>query len=136
LGNPFEYNGPTLMTSFVVAPPGSSEDTVLAAYDDVIADLKAKGPSTAELERVQAKMRSDWYAELEEPLSRASTLAHAVLFDGNADEVSAVPDQIASVTADEVRRFAVTYLAASNRTIIWRTPVGPSVTDKARGGRQ
>src|SRR5580698_5646437 len=66
LGNPFEYNGPTLMTSFVVAPPGSSEDTVLAAYDDVIAGLKAKGPSAAELERVQAKMRSDWYAQLEE----------------------------------------------------------------------
>jgi zinc protease len=136
LGNPFEYNGPTLMTSFVVAPPGSIEDTVLAAYDDVIAGLKANGPSAAELERVQAKMRSDWYAQLEEPLSRASTLSHAVLFDGNADEVSAVPDQIASVTAEEVRKFAATYLAASNRTIIWRAPAGPSATDKTKGDRQ
>jgi len=134
LGNPFEFNGPTLMTSFVVAPPGSNEATVLAAYDEVIADLKAKGPSAAELARVQAKMRSDWYAQLEEPLSRASTLSHAVLFDGNADVVSAVPDQIASVTADEVRKFAATYLAASNRTIIWRAPAAS--TDKTKGGRE
>ena len=135
LGNPFEYNGPTLLTSFVVAPPGSKEGTVLAAYDDAIADLKAKAPSAAELERVQAKMRSDWYAQLETPLSRASALSHAVLFDGNADEVSAVPDQIASVTADEVKKFAATYLVASNRTIIWRAPAAPS-TNPAKGGQQ
>ncbi len=129
LGNPFEFNGPTLMTSFVVAPADAKEEAVLGAYDEAIADLKARGPSAAELERIRAKMRSDWYAQLETPMSRASSLSHAVLFDGNADVVSAVPDQIASVTADEVKKFAEQYLVASNRTIIWRVPAA-----KAAGG--
>src|SRR6202451_4117585 len=71
LGNPFEYNGPTLMTSFIVAPSGADESAVIAAYDAAIADLTEHGPSAAELERIRAKMRSDWYGPLEIPISRA-----------------------------------------------------------------
>ena len=52
-------------------------------------------------------------------------LAHAVLFDGNADVVSAVPEQIATVTAEEVKKFAAKYLVKKNRTLIWRVPAGP-----------
>jgi predicted Zn-dependent peptidase len=67
-------------------------------------------------------MRSDWYAQLEEPMARASALSHAVLFDGNADQINAVPDLLASVTADDVRKFAAKYLVKTNRTVIWRFP--------------
>jgi predicted Zn-dependent peptidase len=123
LGNPFEYNGPTLLTSFVVAPPNTQEDALLAAYDEAIADLTRSGPNAAELDRIRSKMRSDWYDGLEIPISRASALSHAVLFDGNADRVSSIPDEIAAVTADDVRKFAAQYLVKSNRTMIWRTPV-------------
>jgi predicted Zn-dependent peptidase len=122
LGNPFEYNGPTLMTSFIVAPPGTQESALLAAYDAAIADLVHNGPSPAELERIRAKMRSDWYGQLEIPISRASVLSHAVLFDGNADSVGTIPDQIGSVTSDDVKRFAAKYLVKTNRTRIWRVP--------------
>lgn len=122
LGNPFEFNGPTLMTSFVVTPAGSDEAAVLAAYDEAIRDLTEKGPNAAELERIRTKMRSDWYSQLEIPITRASALSHAVLFDGNPDVVSSVPDQLASVTAEEVKKFAAKYLVKNNRTIIWRVP--------------
>ena len=125
LGNAFEFNGPTLMTSFVVAPAGSTEESLLTAYDAAVADLTEKGPNAAELERVKTKMRSDWYGQLEIPITRASVLAHAVLFDGNADVVSAVPEQIATVTAEEVKKFAAKYLVKKNRTLIWRVPAGP-----------
>src|SRR5581483_5982725 len=56
LGNPFEFNGPTLLTSFIVTPPTAKEDAVLAAYDAAIADLTTRGPSAAELDRIRAKM--------------------------------------------------------------------------------
>jgi zinc protease len=135
LGNPFEYNGPTLMTSFVVTPPHSSEEAVLGAYDAAIADLAEKGPAQAELDRIRAKMRSDWYGQLEVPISRASALSHAVLFDGNADQVSAVPDEIATVSAEEVRGFAAKYLVKTNRTIIWRVP-SREAAGAATGARQ
>ena len=42
--------------------------------------------------------------------------------DVNADLVGAVPDQIASVTADDVKNFAAKYLVKTNRTMIWRVP--------------
>jgi predicted Zn-dependent peptidase len=122
LGNPFEYNGPTLMTSFIVAPPNVPEAALLSAYDNAIADLAKRGPDAAELARVQAKMRSDLYGELEIPIQRASALSHAVLFDGNADRVRSEPEEIAAVTANEVRAFAAKYLTRTNRTIIYRVP--------------
>ena len=122
LGNPFEYNGPTLMTSFVVAPPNTEEEGLLAAFDETIADLTRRGADPAALDRIRAKMRSDWYSELEIPISRASALAHAVLFDGNPDRVSTIPDEIARVTSDDIRKFSAQYLVKSNRTIIWRVP--------------
>jgi len=122
LGNPFEYNGPTLMTSFIVAPPNAKEEDLVAAYDAVIADLAKRGPDAAELERIRAKMRSDWYGQLEIPISRASVLSHAVLFDGNADRVSTIPDEIGSVSSDDIRAFAAKYLVKGNRTMIYRVP--------------
>ena len=94
------------------------------AYEAAIGELAAKGPNLAELERIRAKMRSDWYEQLEIPISRASVLAHAVLFDGNAGVVGAVPDEIGTVSADEVKSFAARYLVKTNRTIIWRVPEG------------
>ncbi len=122
LGNPFEYNGPTLMTSFIVLPPTTTEAALLGAYDETISGLSSRGPDAAELSRVQAKMRSDLYGQLEIPVERASALSHAVLFDGNADRLRAEPAEIAAVTANEVRAFAEKYLVKSNRTIIYRVP--------------
>jgi len=122
LGNPFEFKGPTLMTSFIVSPPNTSQQNILAAFDGVVADLISKGPDQAQLTRISAKMRSDWYSQLELPISRASALSHAVLFDGNAESVSTLPAEIATVMPADIRSFAAKYLVSSNRTIIYRVP--------------
>jgi predicted Zn-dependent peptidase len=122
LGTPFEYNGPTLMTSFVVYPPNVTEDKVLVAYDAAVRELADKGPTQQDLDRIVAKMQSDLYGNLEIPISRASALSHAVLFDGNFDSVYDVPQQLAKVTPAQVRAFAAKYLVSTNRTIIDRVP--------------
>ncbi len=67
LGTPFEYNGPTLMTSFIVYPPNVSEDKVIAAYDATIEKLAKDGPSQEDIDRISIKMRSDLYGNLEIP---------------------------------------------------------------------
>lgn len=134
LGNPFEYNGPTLMTSFIVYPPNVTEDALLGAYDGVIKELQTNGASRAQLERIQAKMRSDWYDQLEIPIERASVLAHATLFDGNPSRVNQIPEEIAKVTSEEVKAFARTYLVPTDRTIIDRVPIAPA--EKAQGGEK
>ena len=69
-----------------------------------------------------AKMRSDWYDQLEIPINRASALSHAVLIEGNFDSVYDTPDRVAKVTPEQIRDFAAKYLVAKNRTIINRVP--------------
>jgi predicted Zn-dependent peptidase len=126
LGNAFEYEGPTLMTSYIMFPNNVTTAVLVTNYDLVIRDLAAQGPAPAELTRVVTKLRSDWYADLEVPISRASTLAHAVLFDGNTDRVNRVPDELARVTAAEVKAFCAKYLVPANRTILDRVPAAPA----------
>ena len=122
LGNAFEYNGPTLMTSMVVYPANVKESAVVSAYDAVMDSLAERASPTSELERIRAKMRSDWYSELEVPVSRASALAHATLFDGNPLRVNEIPNELTRVTSDDIKSFARKYLVAANRTIINRVP--------------
>jgi zinc protease len=122
LGNAFEYDGPTLMTSLIVYPQNIKESQVLGAYDDVIAELAKDGPADAEMDRIRAKMRSDWYGQLEAPIDRAAAMAHATLFDGDPERVNQIPDELAKVTAVEIREFVRKYLVATNRTMINRVP--------------
>lgn len=134
LGTPFEYNGPALMTSFIVYPPHVNQDQVLAAYDQAVKNLAETGPNQEDIDRITAKMRSDLYGNLEIPIERASALAHAVLFDGNFDSVYQVPETLASVTPAQVRAFAARYLVPGNRTIIERAPA-PSAATKTGAGQ-
>ncbi len=135
LGASFEYNGPTLMTSFIVYPPSLKEDQVLAAYDGAIKQLATSGPSQQDLDRVVTKMRADWYQELEMPINRASALSHAVLFDGSFERVYEIPGELAKVTPAQVKAFAAKYLVSTNRTIIDRVPA-PAGKDAAQQGEK
>ncbi len=136
LGNPFEYNGPTLMTSFLVYPQNVTEDQLLAAYDGVMAELARKGPSREQVESIAAKMRSDWYSQLEIPIDRASALSHAALFEGHFDSVYQIPDRVAKVTPEEVRSFVAKYLVPTNRTIINRVPTPADKTSSGARGEK
>jgi predicted Zn-dependent peptidase len=133
LGNPFEYNGPTLMTTFLVEPEGTSSAKVLAAYDETIQQLATKGPTAEQLARVQTKMRSDLYDQMEQPINRASLIAHAALFDGNAARINTIPADIDKVTPSDVQAFAQKYLVPRNRTIVERNPAPKPPAQKAGG---
>jgi len=135
LGTPFEYNGPTLMTSFIVYPATVTEEQLLVAYDSAVHELAEKGPSQQDLERVLLKIRSDWYANIETPINRASALSHAVLFDGSFDSVYQTPNELNKVTTAQVRAFAAKYLVPTNRTIINRVPA-PQDAAKQPGAGQ
>jgi len=125
-GNPFEYDGPTLLTSFIIYPPNLKRDDVLIPYDAVLSGLAEQGPSQATLSRISAKMQSDWYANMEIPIDRASLLSHATLLDGNPERVNEIPGELARVTPEEVRAFAAKYLVKTQRTIINRVPAPAS----------
>ncbi len=136
LGNPFEFNGPTLMTVFVVSPPGTQMDTVLKSVDTVINGLATEGPTVSELNRVVTKMRSDLIDQMEAPIDRASLLAHATLFDGKPDRVNAIAAELATVTPQQVKEFAQKYLVAKNRTVLERQPSQEGGDGQKAGGVQ
>ena len=119
---PLEYNGPALMTGFIIYPNDVKESDVLSAYDAVIQNLASNPVSASELEDVVTKARSDWYGELETPIARAVALSQATLFDGTPVMVNAVPGELASVTPAEIQAFVQKYLVKTNRTIINRVP--------------
>jgi predicted Zn-dependent peptidase len=125
-GNPFEYDGPTLLASFIIYPPNLKADDVISAYDAVLTSLAEQGPSPAALARISAKMQSDWYSNMEIPISRASLLSHATLLDGSPERVNEIPDELARVTPEEVRAFVAKYLVKTHRTIIDRVPAPAS----------
>ncbi len=122
LGSPYAYGGPSLMTSLIFYPPTVTVKQVLSDYQEVIDDLAARGVPEAELNRVGAKMRSDWYAQLETPGSRASILGQLTLFNGNPECVNQIPEEISHVSSSQIQAFVRRYLVASNRTVIARVP--------------
>jgi predicted Zn-dependent peptidase len=136
LGTFLEYSGPTLMTSFIIYPANLKGNDVIAAYDAAVGALAKSGPKADELDRVRSKMRSDWYDQLEIPVSRASALAHAALLDGDPMHVYSVPDELNKVTSEDVRAFAAKYLVKTNRTIIDRVPAAKSAAPDLNGDKQ
>jgi predicted Zn-dependent peptidase len=76
-------------------------------------------------------MRSDWYDQMEQPINRASLIAHAALFDGNAARVNTIPADIDKITPKEVQAFAQKYLVPRNRTVVERNPAPKAPAQKA-----
>ena len=116
------------MTTLIISPPGTSETSVLSAYDQVIEQLATGGPTPDELQRVVNKMRSDLIDQLGQPEERASLLAEATLYDGKPDLINDIPGELQKVTPVEVKNFAREFLVARNRTIIERIPAPQSAS--------
>ncbi len=126
LGDPWTYNGPTLLTVFGLYKPTSSAKEVVGALDAEIQKIAKDGVPTEELRRVQTKMESDFYSDLELPLNRATKLAILQSFNVKPISINEIPAQIEAVTSDDLKRVAVTYLTAANRTIVDRQPTPAS----------
>jgi zinc protease len=130
-GDLFDYNGPTLMVTSIYHKPEYSADQTIAAFDEVIAEVRDKGMSESELEPVKVKFRSDFYSTLEGGMGAAMPrfglmhlLACFSLFDGDPQRVNTVLDGFLAVTPAQIRDVAQKMLVPSQRSILIRKPVG------------
>ncbi|MFL5343994.1 MAG: M16 family metallopeptidase [Hyalangium sp.] len=126
LGNPWEIEGPTLMTFFGLYKPATDAKAVAASVGEIIAQIAKEGVPAEELARVKTKLEADFYAELEDPLGRANELALNQSFLGDAAKLNELPAQIRAVTSEDLQRVATTYLTPANRTVIDRRPGKPA----------
>src|SRR6202022_2500721 len=65
VGDLFDYNGPTLMVTRLLHKPEYSADQTIAAYDQVLDEMKEKGITSEELEPIKVKFRSNYFSMLE-----------------------------------------------------------------------
>jgi predicted Zn-dependent peptidase len=129
VGDLFDYNGPTLMVTSIFHKPEYSSEATLAAYDEVIREIRDNGMTADELEQVKVKFAADYATNLEGGMGAhiprfglMHSLACFSLFDNDPGRVNTVLDGFMQVTAEDVRKVARKMLRPENRAVLFRTP--------------
>jgi zinc protease len=126
----FGYNGPTQMTTRIMHKPEYSAEETLAAFDEVLREVREKGITGDELEQLKVKWRSDYYSTLEggrggymPRYGLMHLLACFALFDNQPELVNTIQAGFSKLTREEIQAAARKYLVPENRAIVFRTPV-------------
>jgi zinc protease len=129
VGDLFDYDGPTLMTTRLLYKPEYSADQVLKAYDDVLDVVRQQGIERDELEEVKVKFRSDYFSTLEgghggsiPRYGLMHYMACFALFDNQPALVNTVLDGFLDVTQEQVLSAAQKYLDPARRALVIRRP--------------
>jgi zinc protease len=129
VGDLFDYDGPTLMTTRLLYKPELTAEFALGAYDEVLDDVRQHGIEADELEEVKVKFRSDYFSSLEgghggyiPRYGLMHYMACFTLFDGKPELVNTVLDGFLNVTQEQVRDAAQKYLDPARRALVIRRP--------------
>ncbi|HWP81931.1 MAG TPA: pitrilysin family protein [Bacteroidota bacterium] len=124
LGNMFNYNGPMLWTISLFHDKNVSSDTIMAAADEVIEEVRTKVLDKSVLERARVKLRSGLYETLGGlfGFGRADLLACFALFDDDPSRINKLEAAFDKVTPELLKATAAEYLRPTNRTILTVTP--------------
>ena len=128
LGNMFNYDGPMLMIASLIHDSDKPADSIMAAVDAVIEDLRTRPVDAATLERARTKARSNFYSYLEAlgGFGRADLLAVFALFDSDPARINRLEAEFAKVTPELIMRTAQEYLRPTNRTVLTIEPRKPT----------
>jgi zinc protease len=116
-----EAAGEWLMT--ITPRPGNSLTDLEAAADAIIEQLKAEGPTAAEIQRATAGLEFDFIKRLESNLGKSMTLADGVGYHGDSNHFQTEYRRMMAVTAADVRRVANKYLTRG-RVVLSIVPEG------------
>ena len=135
LGNNWDVKGPMLFTLRVDYLNDKNADQVLEAIESVLADVRTKGITEAELAQAKTALRASFLEEMEGgfmPLfGRANLLAAFALFDGDPGRINTILDELDKVTVEDVKAAAGRWFVPTNRTSIDSRPVAKPT---AQGG--
>ena len=107
----------------VTPRPGNSLTSIEVAMDSVIERLKREGPTADEIQRATAGLEFSFVANLEDNLGKAEMLLAGSVFRGDAGYYRTQYQSLKSVTANDVKRVANTYLGAG-RVVLSVVPLG------------
>lgn len=136
LGGNFDMKGPMLYTMRVDYLNDKTADQVLAAIESVLAEVRDKGITPAELQQAKTTIRSGFLDELESGgmprFGRANLLAAFALFDNDPGRINTILGELDKVTVDDVKAAANRWLVPTNRTSIDSRPAAKPAA--AQGG--
>jgi predicted Zn-dependent peptidase len=134
----FGYNGPSQMTTRILHKPEYSAEATVAAFDEVLSEVREKGITEDELQQLKVKWRSDYYSTLESGrggymprYGLMHLLACFTLFDDEPQLVNTILDGFLGVKCEEIQSVARKYLRPENRAIVFRTPVKSEAKEAA-----
>jgi len=134
LGNNFDMKGPMLYTMRVDYLNDKTAEQVLAAIESVLAEVRDKGITAAELQQAKTTIRSGFLDEMESGgmprFGRANLLAAFALFDDDPGKINTILGELDKVTLEDVKAAAARWLVPANRTSIDSRPA----TKPTQGG--
>jgi predicted Zn-dependent peptidase len=134
LGNMFNYKGPMLWMVSMIHDSTSKPDDIVNSLESVVAPLRSKPVTQAQLDRAMVKFRSNLYDNLSQfnGFGRADMLASFALFDDNPARINDIESQLRKVTPALIQKTAAEYLQPSNRTVLV-VDTKPEATDSRPG---
>jgi zinc protease len=137
LGNNWDVRGPMLFTLRVDYLNDKSADQVLNAIESVLAEVREKGITPAELEQAKTALRSSFLEEMEggfmPRFGRANLLGAFAIFDDDPGRINTILDELDKVTVDDVKAAAGRWFVKTNQTSIDSRPAGKPT---AEGGQR
>ena len=105
-GDPFDERDPSAFTISARFPDANLLEDVLRATDEEITRVADDGLERGELDRVRARLVSVLLHELDAVISRSLEFAKFELLHGRAELIGELPERLAAVTEDEIRKAA------------------------------
>jgi zinc protease len=138
LGTNWDVRGPMLYTMRVDYMNDKTADQVLASIESVLAEVREKGITEAELAQAKTSMRSAFLEDLEggfmPRFGRGNLLAAFALFDDDPKRVNTILDELEKVTVDDVKAAAGRWFVTTNRTSIDSRPAMKPTAGQPQGG--
>src|SRR5918992_1848193 len=126
LGTNWDVKGPMLYTMRVDYMNDKTADQVLASIESVLAEVREKGISEAELAQAKTSMRSAFLEDMEggfmPRFGRANLLAAFALFDNDPARINTILGELDKVTVEDIRAAAGRWFVTTNRTSIDSRP--------------
>ncbi|HMB89950.1 MAG TPA: pitrilysin family protein [Rhodothermales bacterium] len=129
LGNMFNYNGPMLWTVSLFHDSNVPADSIMAAANAAIEQVRTEPVDQETLDRAIVKLRSNLYDSMGGffGFGRADLLASFALFDDDPSRINDLEAEFKKVTPELLMKTAQEYLRPTNRTVLTVEPENPAV---------
>ncbi len=113
-----DRRGPDLFSFFGVMASGHEPAEARSAIYAALEKVASEGITERELQKARNRINAYFVFGLQSNLSRAKQLAEFELYWGDAELIRAELGRYLAVTAEDVKRVAGEYFAATNRTVL------------------